>query len=254
MNFSFALGGTIFWSIILYSMSGSAGLTAFINILSILIVIFGTTATVVMSYSFTDLGNIFRALIIVIRKPNYSNISVIESMNVYATGIKKDGVLEIQDIHKEEENPFLKEVLQDLINNMPVEDIELKYETYIEYLEMRHDKYIQAFDNMGGVAGAMGMIGTLIGLVAMLLKMDDPAAIGPAMAVALLTTFYGALIGNGLTGPIAINLKNINDEEILQKKIILKGVLLAGNSATPKFIRETLMVMLPKSEAEKIEF
>jgi chemotaxis protein MotA len=254
MNVVFLIGSVIFWSIIFYSMNSSAGLTAFINIVSVFIVFFGTTATVIMSYSFADLGGIFKSFLVVIRKPDYSNKEVIESLNVYATGIKKDGVLEIQDIHKEEENQFLKQVMQDLINNMRVDDIEIKYNTYIEYLDERHGKFIQAFENMGGVAGAMGMIGTLIGLVAMLLKMDDPAAIGPAMAVALLTTFYGALIGNGFTGPIATNLKNLNDEEILQKKIILKGVLLAGRNSNPKFIRETLMSMLPKSESDKIDF
>jgi len=254
MNFSFILGSIIFWSIIFYAMTSSAGLAAFINMVAVAIVLFGTISTIVMSYSFIELKSIMQGFLISIRRPSYSNITIIERINLYSGIIKKDGILEVQEEHAEEENQFLKEVMQNLIDNVSVEDISMKYNTYLDYMEDRHNRIITAYDNMGGVAGAMGMIGTLIGLVAMLLKMDDPAAIGPAMAVALLTTFYGALIGNGFTNSVATTLKNIHAEEELQKRIILKGVILIGENVAPKLIREILVSMIPKNEAEKLEF
>ena len=119
--------------------------------------------------------------------------------------------------------------MQDLIDSISIEEIEIKYESYLETLEERHNRNISAFENMGGIAGAMGMIGTLIGLVAMLLKMDDPAAIGPAMAVALLTTLYGALVGNLFAGIMETKLKAKHDLEVAFMETTTQAAVLLIN-------------------------
>lgn len=253
MNLTFLIGSVLFWSIIIYTMASSAGLDNFVNILSIVIVIFGTLATIIMSYNGYDLKNMGKAMLVAIKGKKYDHVALIERIMVYAVIVKKEGVLAAQDEHADEEHDFLKTVMQDLIDSTPVENMEKKYGTYIEYLGERHGKYSGAFENLGGVAGAMGMIGTLIGLVAMLLKMDDPAAIGPAMAVALLTTFYGALIGNGFASAIATILKTLHGEEEINKKIVLQGVMLMGDNAAPKLIKETLSSMLSVKDKERIE-
>jgi len=252
MNITFAIGSVLFWSIIIYSMSSSAGLVAFLNTVSIIIVLFGTMATTIMSYSIYELKNILKSFLVALKQPNYTNIEVIERLIIYSEIIKKDGILAVQEEHQEEQNKFLKQVMQDLIDNIDIEDIKIKYESHLESLEDRHNKNINAFENIGGVAGAMGMIGTLIGLVAMLLKMDDPAAIGPAMAVALLTTFYGALIGNGFANAIAMILKNLHSGEEIQKRLILKGIYLINDNIMPKILKETLILMLPEDQRKLI--
>ena len=118
----------------------------------------------------------------------------------------------------------------------------------IEQMSTRHKGHLAMFDMWSNFAGAMGMIGTLIGLVAMLLNMSDPSAIGPAMAVALLTTLYGALIGNTLGGPIANILSVRNDEEVLQNQLILEGIMSIQAGDNPRNMEAKLLSFLPPSE------
>ena len=104
------------------------------------------------------------------------------------------------------------------------------------------------FDNWAGLAGAMGMIGTLVGLVAMLLNMSDPSAIGPAMAVALLTTLYGAMIGNIFGTPVANKLALRNDDEILAKTMIIEGIMSIQAGDNPRTLEAKLLSFLPPAQ------
>ncbi len=112
----------------------------------------------------------------------------------------------------------------------------------------RHTDGIQMFKSIGDAAPAMGMIGTLIGLVAMLSAMDDPKAIGPAMAVALLTTLYGAIIANAIALPIADKLKKISAEEKLNKNLILESISSIQAGINPKVVEQILLTFLPEGK------
>jgi len=114
----------------------------------------------------------------------------------------------------------------------------------------RHKANAQIFDQMGGFSGAMGMIGTLIGLVAMLLNMSDPSAIGPSMAVALLTTMYGAMIGNIVGAPIANILLIRDSDEILVKTLIIEGIMAIQSGDNPRTLEGKLLAFLPPKERE----
>ncbi len=112
----------------------------------------------------------------------------------------------------------------------------------------RHNTGITMFKAIGDAAPAMGMIGTLIGLVQMLSAMDDPKAIGPAMAVALLTTLYGAIIANAVALPIADKLKKISSEEKLNKSLILESISSIQAGINPKVVEQILLTFLPESQ------
>lgn len=253
MNITLLIGLTIFWSAIFYAAIESAGFDSFINILSILIVVVGTLSTVIMSYSGYELKQLFKSMLKALGRTPYDNKYVIERLNLYSGLIKKDGVLSIENDFMEEENYFLKKVMKNMIDSENQVEILNKYTIYSEELYLRHERNWLAYENIGSVAGSMGMIGTLIGLIGMLLKMNDPSAIGPSMAVALLTTFYGALIANGFSSAIASNLRNMHNEEELQIRIILQGAKMIGENITPTLIKETLLSMLDKKSATKIE-
>jgi len=253
INITFIIGLVTFWSVVLYSAIETAGYEAFINILSLLIVVIGTSATVIMSHSYFELKQLGLSFFKVLRRDTVNNKYVIERLNLYSGLIKKDGVLAIENVFLDEENPFLKKVMKNMIDSEDVDELMEKYTIYAEELEYRHERNWISFENIGTVAGSMGMIGTLIGLIGMLLKMDDPGAIGPSMAVALLTTFYGAIIANGFALSIANNLKNMHNEEELQIRIVLQGIKMISNNITPTLIKETLLAMLDKKMAAKIE-
>ncbi len=112
--------------------------------------------------------------------------------------------------------------------------------------------------NMGNAAPAFGMIGTLIGLVIMLKNMDDPAAIGPGMAIALLTTMYGAILANIIFGPISAKLKVYSSKEVLAKRMIIEGIMSIQSGDNPRIVEHKLSVFLspkvrPSSEEEERE-
>jgi chemotaxis protein MotA len=120
----------------------------------------------------------------------------------------------------------------------------------MEQTSNRHKTNATFFGQIAGFAGAMGMIGTLIGLVAMLLNMSAPSAIGPSMAVALLTTMYGAMLGNIVGAPIENILLIRNDDELLVKTLILEGIMAIQAGDNPRNLEGKLLAFLPPSERQ----
>ena len=116
----------------------------------------------------------------------------------------------------------------------------------------RHDVGVKMFKGVGDSAPAMGMIGTLIGLVQMLSNMEDPKAIGPAMAIALLTTLYGAIIANAFALPIAEKLKMVSNDEKLNKSLILESISSIQAGTNPRVMQQLLMTFLPEGKREAL--
>ena len=123
-------------------------------------------------------------------------------------------------------------------------------ETEISFLRERHQLGAEIFATMGTFAPALGMIGTLIGLVQMLQSMDDPSSIGPAMAVALLTTFYGSLIANLVCMPIAGKLKTRSKEETLAKEMITEGVISLTKGENPRILEQKMLAFVSPSQRQ----
>ena len=222
----------------------------FVNIPSLLIVGGGTMFAVVMKF---PLGHFFSAFKVAMKaffsKPE-DPVKLIEEGVLLANIARKEGVLglEGQDI----ENEFLQRGIQlcvdghepDFVRTMLGKDINLTIE--------RHERGQAIFKAIGDVAPAMGMIGTLIGLVQMLSAMDDPKAIGPAMAVALLTTLYGAIIANAFALPIADKLAHRSQEERLNKGLILETISSIQEGLNPRVMEELLKTYLPASQRDAV--
>jgi chemotaxis protein MotA len=143
------------------------------------------------------------------------------------------------------DDEFLKKGIRLAVDGTEPEIIQDILETEMEYTEERHKEGISILDSMGAFAPAMGMIGTLIGLVAMLQTMSDPSSIGPAMAVALLTTFYGAVIANMFALPLAGKLKVRMNEEKLLKEIMIAGIMAIQAGDNPRIVEQKLNAYLP---------
>ena len=228
--------GAIGFVVMAMVLGGNMGM--FINVPSILIV-FGGTLFVVLS-QFT-LGQFFgagkvvgKAFMFKIDSPE----ALIEKIVEMADSARKGGFLALEEA--EIENPFMQKGVDMLVDG---HDIEVVRETLAKDISMtsdRHEFGATMFKNMGDVAPAMGMIGTLIGLVAMLSNMDDPKAIGPAMAVALLTTLYGAFFANVMCLPIALKLQNRAEEEKLNQKLVLDGIVGIADGQNPRVIEGIL--------------
>lgn len=151
------------------------------------------------------------------------------------------------------EDKFLKKSVTLAADNRPPEVITSILGLEISAMEERHAKGADMMDGMGADGPAMGMVGTLMGLVQMLQNMSDPSSIGPAMAVALLTTFYGAIIANVFCLPAAIKLKQRSKEESTRMNIIVAGVLGIVAGENPRTIREKLESFLPPKDRTPAE-
>ena len=240
------VSGTIF-IVAAIVLGGSA--TIFINIPSLLIVIGGTIATTFIKFKMGDVlgsfGVAMKAFLVKMENPQ----SIIDEMVAFTRIAKKEGLIAL-----EKENPndaFSAKALRYLSDGYDEGLIEDMLNKDIRLTLQRHELGQNVFKSMGDSAPAWGMIGTLIGLVQMLSSMDDPASIGPAMAVALLTTLYGAVIANFICLPIAEKLALRSDQEKLNKSIIVEGAFSINRGISPMVLEESLKIFLSPKERDK---
>lgn len=245
----FGIALIIFLIIIL----NNGDIRVFIDIPSILIVFGGTIASTLNSYPITSILHTFKVIFLLFtRGINFPYYSVIDQIVKLAEIIRKEGPLALEK--QKIINPFLERGVYYIIDGTKTEVITDILELDTIALMERHKEGQQILESMGSFAPAWGMIGTLIGLVFMLLSLDSPSKIGPAMAVALLTTFYGAVLANLVFIPVATKLENLSKEEILFRKFIIEGIISIANSDNPRIIREKLLAFLsPEEKAIKLK-
>ncbi len=227
-------------------MAGDLGM--FINAPSLVIVVGGSIFAVMAKFG---LGQFLGAM--KVAGKSFSNkiadsTELIDEIVELADMARKGGLLSLEG--KEVSSDFLQKGIQLLVDGhdpMVVKQLLSKDRTLAEE---RHSTGADIFTALTNMAPAMGMIGTLVGLVAMLANMDDPKSIGPAMAVALLTTLYGAIIANGITDPIAAKLKLRAGEEAMSKSLVIDALLAIQAGQNPRVIDQMLRTYLPEGKRE----
>ncbi len=222
-------------------LGGSLGL--FIDAISIVLVVGGGSMAVVIRYSLKDIGGAIK-----IAKNAFSDklpdmLEIINKVEELATLARKEGILALERV--ELENQFLQKGINYLVDGADSEQLESLMYTDISNTVERHELGASIFESWGDAAPAFGMIGTLVGLVNMLANMDDPASIGPAMAVALLTTLYGSIIANLIALPISDKLKYRNAKEEKLQNLIVEALLGIQKGENPKILKEFLLTYLP---------
>lgn len=218
----------------------------FINVPSIFIVIGGTAFAVLFRSTLGQFLGSFKVAMGAFFTKSTSPQTLIEEAVALANVARREGLLALED--KEISHPFLEMGIGLCIDGHPPEVVHKVLTKDINLSIQRQEAGYSVFKATGEVAPAMGMIGTLIGLVQMLSNMNDPKAIGPAMAVALLTTLYGAVIANAFAIPIAEKLKFRSNEEKLNKTLILESISGIQEGLNPRVLEQLLMTYLPESQ------
>ncbi len=229
-------------------LGGSAG--TFMNVPSLAVVIGGTFAATLTRISLADFFGSFKLVLTTLLHKAVSLTKLIEEAVELADVARKEGVLALEG--KEIGHPFLEQGINLCIDGHPTEVVQKMLGKDINLSIERHETGREMFKSIGDAAPAMGMIGTLIGLVQMLSNMDDPKSIGPAMAVALLTTLYGAVIANAIALPLADKLKKIAMEERLSKDLILESVSAIQAGTNPRVVEQILATYLPNSKRDQV--
>ncbi len=248
MDLGTVIGIVLILALFIISMIMGVGVGAYIDIPSVMIVVGGSIGALMVSFKPAQM-KAFTKIFMKAVKPGEEDVAeLIKKLVEFATKARKDGILALEGDVNSEENEFLKKGLSMAIDGSDPDTIRELLEIEMEQTSTRHKIHGSIFNQWAGLAGAMGMVGTLIGLVAMLLNMADPSAIGPSMAVALLTTMYGAIIGNVFGTPIYNILSIRNDEETLVKEMILAGIMSIQSGDAPRALEAKLLSYLAPAD------
>ncbi|RLG45601.1 MAG: motility protein A [Thermoproteota archaeon] len=253
MDIATILGIVAAFGLVIASIFMGGGLSLFINIPSLMIVVGGTLGATMINYPIKDVIGVIGVAKKAIFAKEISLNDIIKRFVEYAKKSRKEGILSLESEIKDLNDDFLKKGIQLSIDGLEPQEIREILETEVDFIRSRHQLGAEIFTTMGTFAPALGMIGTLIGLVQMLQTMDDPSKIGPAMAVALLTTFYGSIMANIICLPIAGKLKTRSKEEMLEKELMIQGIISLSNGDNPRIIEQKLLAFLPTSKRQAIE-
>ena len=230
-----------------YSAGGFSALEGMFDFPSVIITLGGSLAGTLASHKLPDFINGFKGMALFFKDTTYNPAETIKNIIELANVARKEGLLALEEAANNIEDPFLKKGVMLVVDGTDPELVRGILETDLINIEARHKKVVGFWEKWGELGPAWGMIGTLIGLVDMLKKLDDASAIGPAMAVALLTTLYGSIVANWLCNPTATKLKVNHDAEMMIKDITVEGLLSIQAGENPRIIEEKLKSFLAPS-------
>lgn len=222
---------------------------AFFDLSSILIVFGGTIGATLITFPLDEVfraWSVGRTALFVAYRPSIDER--IGKITELARKARSNGILSLEPLIRQEPDPFFRKTIQLVVDALPEMDIRRILELELNHLDDRHRRGAQIFHTMGAVAPAMGLIGTLIGLVQMLQNLDDPSQIGPGMATALLTTFYGAMLSYVLFLPIAGKLRARSQEEFRFRELTIEGMLAIAKEVNPRLLEQRLESFLPPED------
>ncbi len=253
MDIATLLGLVTAVGLVLFGILSGGSLMIFWDSASAAIVIGGTIGVTLINYPLKDILGLILIVKNVFLHSLQTASELITSLVDLAGKTRKGGVLSIEPEIKNIKDNFFSKGLQMLVDGIEVNSIRSVMEKEIDYVGDRHKLGAEILMTLATFAPALGMIGTLIGLVQMLQELDDPSKIGPAMAIALITTFYGALMANLFFMPMAGKLRKRSKEEMLVKELILEGVLSIASGENPRVMEQKLQVFLSPKERKMSE-
>jgi chemotaxis protein MotA len=248
MDLATILGLLISFGLIVAAILFGGNLKLYLDLPAFLIVFGGSLGATLSSYPLPQFLNLFHLLraAFTVRQP--SGMEIVDTLLFFANKARREGILSIQNSISTVDDAFLRKALQLTVDGLEPEAMQDILDTEIQHMEQRHETGAEILSTLGLFAPAMGLIGTLLGLVMMLKTMNDPATIGPAMAVALLATLYGAASANLLFLPLSNKLKQRSRQEVLRMDMVTEGALAISRGENPRLVEEKLLSFLPPKE------
>jgi chemotaxis protein MotA len=248
MDLATLLGMAVSFGLITIALVTGGTPLIFVDGASMLIVLGGTIGATLTHYplgTVLSVGKVIRKTLV---DRTLSTTYAIDQIVDFANRARREGILSLEPLLRSLDDPYLRKGLQLTVDGLEPEAIQSIMEAEISSTENRHGTGVDLLNAMAGYAPALGMIGTVIGLVQMLQNMNDPSTIGPSMAVALITTFYGAVLANLVFLPMVGKLKHRSNEEIHLMEMQMEGVLGISRGDNPRIIVERLSSFQPPKE------
>jgi chemotaxis protein MotA len=251
MNISTIASLILGFACIIISIVTSGYLSDYFDPASILITIGGTICSTVASYSLTRIKSLFKALKVAFSENKIDYDKDIDTIVEIANVARRNGLLALEELTDDMDEPFLKKGILLVVDGSNPELIRSILETELSVTKERHAGNRAILDSAASYSPAYGMIGTLIGLINMLRRLDDLDSLGPNMAVALVTTFYGSVMANLIFSPLSRRLRTIGEVEYLHKELIIEGIMAIQNGENPRIIREKLNAYLSNAQQQR---
>ncbi|NMA91954.1 MAG: motility protein A [Firmicutes bacterium] len=247
------MGIVIGLGLVLIGIKMEGNLNAFWNLSGLLITVGGSFGALMVNFRKEEIKAVFQVTRQAFVRKDESVVDLNHKFVYLTKKARREGLLVLEDELPEIEDPFFRNGLQMVIDGFEPEAIQNILLSELEALADRHELGQSLYRTWGNLAPAFGMIGTLIGLVMMLGKLEDPSAIGPGMAVALLTTFYGVILANLVFLPLAGKLSIYSKEEINRKEIVIKALLALQSGVNPRLMEEHLKAYFTPAERRQLE-
>jgi len=253
MDISSVIGVVSGMGFVLGTILLGGSIMMFVNIPSVLVVVGGTIAAAMIGYPLSDFLSIFKVSMKIFIFKIQPAEEIIANLIEISNKARKGGLLSIEGDIQNTSDPYLAQALQMTVDGVKTADIAAIMQKKMELTKKNLDTGAAILSSMGAYAPAFGMIGTLIGLVQMLANLDDPSSIGPKMAVAMITTFYGAVLANLFFIPMSDKLTGRNEEEITNMNIIFEGVVSIREGEHPKLMEDKLNIYVSDTKKSKEE-
>lgn len=251
MDIATIIGLVVCFAMVLVGVATSGGLQAlpsYFDIPSIAITFGGAFSAVLAANTIQTFVSGLKSFALVLKVPKNNTAEMINNIINLSNVARKEGLLSLEEAAGELEDEFLKKGILLIVDGTDPELVRAIMETELVSMDSRHKARIGFWENVGSMGPAWGMIGTLVGLVNMLNNMEDASSIGPNMATALITTLYGSLLANWICAPISNKLKAQNDMEMMQKEIMIEGLLSIQAGENPRVIEEKLKSFMAPNE------
>ena len=253
MDIATLLGLLLGFGVVIGPLIVSGKIMSFVDIPSMCIVVCGMLCAVMIHFSLPQFLSIFsvvkKTMLVKISSPS----ELVQQMVNFAAVSRRDGALALEEQIRKVDDRFIVKGLQMLVDGQDEESVRDMMNIEIQYIEERHGLGRKILDFMGAAAPAFGMIGTLIGLVQMLQNLSSPEDIGAGMAIALLTTFYGALLANLVFIPLAGKLSVYSKAEILAMEMTVEGICAISRGENPTVVREKMQSFVSPAKREDVK-
>jgi chemotaxis protein MotA len=229
-------------------LMGSAPLTAFLDVPSALVVLGGAMAAAMICFPLKSMLGVPKVAMKVLRNKTEDRLELIKQIVSLAETARRDGLLALEAKIAGIDNQLVKVGIQMAVDGSTPEVVEEVLRTEVNAIAIRHREGKSILDQLARFAPAYGMIGTLMGLIMMLSDMSDPTGIGAGMAVALITTLYGAIVANVFFSPFAEKLGTLSRSELTAMEIAIRGVMAIQSGESPRAIDQKLRTFLPPAQ------
>ncbi|RSL34252.1 flagellar motor protein MotP [Salibacterium salarium] len=234
-----------------FTNAGLGSVVFFIQVASLSIVVGGLIAALLIGFSKQELKLIPKITREVFKEQDHDLNELIDTFSDLSTKARREGLLALEASLDEVDDPFIKKGVLLAVDGIEPDIIKDIMMAEVVAMEERHKKGRRIFEKAGDYSPAWGMVGTLVGLVLMLQELDDPATLGPNMALALITTLYGTVLANMLFIPMASKLEQKTDDEVFVRQIVIEGVIGVQSGQNPKILQEKLSAFVQEKGKEK---